>query len=200
MMLNNDDKTAYGSALLKIELATGRVVGITDGFETGLTNDLTYNSVTKQILVVHNTPEPKKVTFVDAVTMTYVETKTLDFNIYALAYDNVLDCYWAGLSGCYDFARLDTDLKKIGSTYIGHSSGYTKQGMDCDGEYIYFILSAKNSVAVYKTDGTYVGLALLPDTSNSAQNICHVGDTFFIGYNVSSAGGYVYKAKFTITE
>ena len=200
MMLNNDDKTAYRSALVKIELATGKVVAIAEGFETGLTNDLTYNSKTKQILAVHNTPEPKKVTVIDAATMTYVETKTLDFNIYALAYDEVLDCYWAGLSGCYDFVRLDTDLKGVGSTYIGHSSGYTKQGMDCDGEYIYFILSAKNSVAVYKTDGTYVGLATLSDTSNSAQNICHVGDVFYIGYNVSSAGGYIYKSEFTVTE
>ena len=200
LMLNNDDKNDYRSALLKIELATGRIAAIADGFSTGLTNDVTYNSKKKLILVVHNTPEAKKVTLIDAATMQYIKTVTLDFNIYSLAYDEVLDCYWAGLSGCYDFVRLDLDLKKIGNTYAGYSSGYTKQGMDCDGRYIYFILSAKNSVAVYKTDGSFVGLATLPESSNSAQNICHVGDTFYIGYNVSSAGGYIYLSEFSFSQ
>nr|MBQ4140232.1 hypothetical protein [Clostridia bacterium] len=200
MMMNNDVKSSYRSALLKIDLATGKIVATSEGFGTGITNDITYNKKTNQILVVHNSPEPKKVTVIDADTMKYVETKTLGFSIYALAYDEVLDCYWAGLSGCYDFARLDNDLKQVGETYPGYSSGYTKQGMDCDGKYLYFILSAKNSVAVYKTDGTFIGLATLSDSSNSAQNICHVGDTFYIGYNVSSAGGYIYKATFNIKD
>lgn len=200
MMLNNDVKASYRSALLKIELATGKIVATADGFEAGITNDITYNPKTKQILVVHNSPEPKKVTIINAETMKYIETKTLAFNIYALAYDEVQDCYWAGLSGGYDFVKLDLNLEKVGSTYSGYSSGYTKQGMDCDGKYLYFVLSAKNSVAVYETNGTFVGLITLPETSNSAQNICHVGDTFYIGYNVSTAGGYIYKTALTVKE
>ena len=200
MMLNNDKKASYVSALIKIDIATGKVVATSEGFETGITNDITYNPKTKQIIVVHNSPEPKKVTVIDAETMKYVETKTLAFNIYALAYDEVLDCYWAGLSGGYNFVRLDLNLEKVGETYTGYSSGYTKQGMDCDGKYLYFVLSAKNSVAVYKTDGTFIGIVILSDSSNSAQNICHVGDTFYIGYNVSSAGGYLNKVTFKIVE
>ena len=200
MMLNNDVKASYSSSLLKIDLATGNVVATAEGFSTGITNDITYNSKTKEILVVHNSPEPKKVTIINAETMAYVETKTLAFNIYALAYDETLDCYWAGLSGCYDFVRLDLNLQKVGNTYTGYASGYTKQGMDCDGKYLYFILSAPNSVAVYKTDGTFVGLVTLPETANSAQNICHVGDTFYLGYNVSSAGGILYKVVLHVDE
>ena len=34
----------------------------------------------------------------------------------------------------------------------------------------------------------------LPAGANSAQSICHVGSTFYTGYNVSDAGGILYTA------
>ena len=57
-----------------------------------------YNSKLKEILVVHNSPDTREVTFIDAETMTATRTKTFDFNIYALAYDSVNDCYFAEIS------------------------------------------------------------------------------------------------------
>lgn len=201
LMMNNDTSTGYISALCKIDLKTNQIIKTVEGFETGLTNDLTYNPKTNRIIAVHNKTDAKVISVIDADTLTLVETKTLSLSIYAMAYDETNDCYWVALSGGYDFAKLDANFNKVGGTYTGYATGYTKQAIDCDGTYLYFIQSAVNNVVIYRvSDGSFVGIAPLLPSANTAQSICHVGDTFYIGYNVSEAGGILYTASITIKE
>ncbi len=192
-MLNNDKSSKYVTTLVKIDLNTKEIVLTAEGLKTGVTNDITYNSKTKQIIVVHNRPEAKEISIFDSETLTLVLRKLITYSIYGIAYDSVNDCYWAGISGGYNFVCLDTNFEKIGDICVGKRTGYSKQGMDCDGTYIYFLQSATNSIVIYKKDGTFAGIISLCDIDNSAQSICHVGDVFYIGHNVSSAGGIIYK-------
>ena len=198
--MNNNVKSNYVTAISKVDISTGNIIATTDGFNTGITNDLTYNSKTNQIIAVHNTPSPNIISIIDADTMTVVERKTLAFDIYGLAYDETSDCYFAGISNGYNFVRLDADFNQFGDAFIGQSLNYTKQGMDCDGEYIYFALSAQNSVAIYNTNGNFVNVVLLPESQNSAQSICHIDGRFYIGYYDTSGGGIFYDCVFTIEK
>ena len=197
LAMNNDDSTGYRSVIYKINPQTGAILATFEGLELGLSNDLTYNSRTGEILVVHNKSDAKKLTVLDAATMTAKRTVTLAYNVYAIAYDAVQDRYFLGLSGTYDFALTDGDFNKL-ETYTGHSSGYTKQGMECDGTYLYFVQSGSNNLAVYKTDGTYVGAALLPEGVGSAQSVCCVNGVLYIGYNDVDAGGMLYRTEVTV--
>lgn len=196
--LNNDKSANYRSIIYKIDPKSKEIVATHEGIKAGLTNDLVYNPDTDEIIAVHNGNTRSIISIYDADTLAFVKDVTLYTDIYAMAYDSVQHCYWIGISGGYDFARLDADFKKIGTVYPGQNVGNKKQGMDCDGENLYFTLSDVNHLAVYRTDGTYLGVVALPVASDYVQDICRVGDTYYIVYNVSSAGGAIYTATVTI--
>ena len=199
-MVSNDDKEGYRSALMKIDLESGDVVSSLDGLEVGLSNDLTYNSKTNEILVVHNTPTPNRLSVINAETMEITEMRTIGLSIYALAYDRVKDCYYAGLSGTYDFVCLNTDFIQVGDVYGGYPSGFTRQAMDCDGEYIYFLLSAENSIAIYKTDGSFVNIVSLPAKYGNAQSLCLGAEGFYLGNHLPMGGFEIYTLNLTVGE
>ncbi|MBQ9098346.1 MAG: hypothetical protein IJY50_02855 [Clostridia bacterium] len=196
--MNNDLADGYVSALHKIDLGTGEIVATKEGLQTGSANDMTYNGRANQIVVAHNKGGGALVSLFNADTLELIETITLPFNIYCIAYDGIKNGYWVGISGGYDFALLDANFQQTGTIYTGYNTGYTKQSLDCDGEYLYFLHSATNSVVIYQTDGTYVGCYTLPESNNSAQSICHAGTTFYVGYNVSDDGGMIYTTKIDI--
>ena len=196
--MNNDVSTGYLTVIHKIDPQTGQIIATSAPFSAALSNDMTYNSKTGQIVLAHNTPEAQKLSFIDPVTLTITSTRTLSFNFYSVAYDSVRDGYWLGISGTYHLAFVSADLSES-TTYSGYATGYTKQSNDCDGQYVYVLQSATNALVVYRTDGVLIGVAELPVTGNSAQSICHIGNTFYIAYNVSSAGGILYTASITVT-
>ena len=198
LAMNNDVSSDYRTVIHKINPQTGAILATYEDYTTGLTNDMTYNSKTNRIVIAHNKNEPTKLTVLDADTLEVEETVTLSRQVFSIAYDPVQDCYFAGLSGSYDIARLNAELE-ITDTYGGHNSGYTKQAMDCDGSYIYCLQSATNSISIYRTDGCFAWQAALPaGAPNTAQSICRIGNTFYIGYNVSDAGGILYTAAISI--
>ena len=196
--MNNDINTGYLTVIQKIDPQTGQVLATSSPFSAGLSNGMTYNTVTGQIVLAHNTPETQKISFIDPDTLTPTSSHTLSFHFYTIAYDAVRNGYWLGLSGTYDLTFISADLTEA-TTYSGYNTGYTKQANDCDGQYVYMLQSAVNAVVIYRTNGILVGVVELPVTSNSAQSICHIGNTFYIAYNVSSAGGILYTATVSIT-
>ena len=183
----------------EIDPQTGAILATFEGINTGLTNDLAYNSITNEIAVIHNKPSSKKISILDAATLTEKRVITLSFDVFSIAYDPTTGDYLLGLSGSYNIARVSSDnLEQRIATYTGVNTGCTKQGMECDGTYIYCVQSASNNLAVYTVDGTYVGSYALPDGVGTAQSICHVGNTFYIGYDNASAGGMLYAVTITI--
>ncbi len=195
--LNDGASNGAVTAIVKTELASGKVVATYENKLIDHANDLTYNPKTNEILAVHNAPYRQKISIFDAETMELKEIKTVRHDVYAIEYDDDGDCYWFGISHGYDYARYDTVLKKY-TEYRGFDNGFTKQGMDADDKYVYFVLYKTNCIAVYTKDGEYVRQIDLPVTAGEPENISHVGDVFYIVYNNPSwTGGIVYEVMIT---
>lgn len=196
--LNDGKSSGAITAIVKTELRTGKVVATYENKLIDHANDLTYNPKTNEIIAVHNAPYRQKISIFDADTMELKEVKTVRHEIYSIEYDEDGDCYWVGISHGYDYARYDTTFKKY-AEYKGYANGFTKQGMDADDKYVYFVLYNTNCIAVYTKDGEYVRQIDLPVTSGEPENISHVGDVFYIVYNNTAwNGGIVYET--TIRE
>ena len=192
--LNNGADKGAVTTIVKTELKTGKVVAKYENIMIDHANDLTFNPKTNEILACHNSPNNQWISIFDAETMEFKETKKIRHNIYAIEYDEELDCYWMGISGTYDFVSYDSALKKYGSVQSGYSNGFTKQGVDADDKYLYFVLYSTNCIAVYTKDGEYVRQIDLPVTAGEPENISHVDDVFYIVYNNPSwTGGIVYE-------
>ena len=197
--MNNDVNTNYISSLYKYEIATGKVVATLDGFKTGHTNDVTYNSKTRELIVAQNNPA-YTLTVIDADTLAVKREITIESDIFSIAYDEVNDCYYGANRANRGITKLDAEFNFVAELTAGVSVGYTRQAIDTDGTYIYMLNSAANCIWVYKVDGTFVGMDYLLPAADTAQSICHVGDTFYIGYNQSKAGGVIYTAKIGVIE
>ena len=105
--------------------------------------------------------------------------KYKDLKLYSIAYNASRNTYIAGLSGSYDFVLLDSDFEQT-ARIAGVSTGLTRQGIDCDDDYIYFAQSGgSNAVAVYNYSGSRVGMVSL-NHSHEVENIFHVGNSFYV--------------------
>lgn len=196
--LNNGGKSGAVTAIIKTELRSGNVVAKYEGLLIDHANDLTYNPKTNEIIACHNSPNNQLISIFDAETMAFKETVKIRHNIYAIEYDEDRDVYWVGISGTYDYTSYDSKFKKYTPLVRGYSNGFTKQGVDADDKYLYFVLYNKNCIAVYTKDGGYVRQIDLPVTAGEPENICHVGDTFYIVYNNPTwSGGIVYETVIT---
>ena len=197
--MNNDVKASYVSSLYKYDIASGKIVATLDGFKTGHTNDVTYNPNTRELIVAQNSPA-FILTIIDAETLTVKRDITIESDIFSIAYDEVNNCYYGSNRANRGIIKLDADFKFVCELTEGESVGYTRQAIDTDGTYIYMLNSAANGVWVYRVDGTFVGFSYLLPSLDTAQSICHIGDTFYVGYNVSKAGGIIYTASIVVTE
>jgi hypothetical protein len=195
--LNDGADSGAVTTIVKTELRSGKVVAKYEGLMIDHANDLTYNSATNEIVAIHNAPNRTHVSFFDADTLELKELKKVRLQLYAIEYDENEDCYWVGIAHGYNYAKYDAKMEKY-VTYQGYNNGFTKQGMDADDKYVYFVLYNTNCIAVYTKDGKYVRQIDLPVTSGEPENISHVGDTFYIVYNNSSwTGGIVYETIIT---
>lgn len=195
-----DGKYAYfalmqgGATILKYDLSTWELVDQEQITNVGHANDMTYNSAKKQLVIANNAPYYDIVTLVDPDTLQVIEDVKLKYKIYSIAYNATHDEYVVGISGGYDFAILDKEFKKV-EKYEGVNTGYTRQGCDCDDDYIYFVQSGGNNVvAIYDYFGKHV--ATVPMTvSTEAENIFHVGSDFYV--STYYYGSSVYRVGFS---
>ena len=167
----------------------------------GHSNDMTYNSDKDYLVVANNAPYYDVITLVDPDTLAPIKDVTIDEDIYSISYNAKRDCYVVGLSGTYDFALLDSDFEVI-KKYDGVDTGHTRQGGDCDDDYIYFVQSdGNNLLVVYDYDGEHI-VDIPMDDTDEVENIFHIGNTFYtslyyhgntlyrIGFNPSSSISY----------
>jgi hypothetical protein len=59
------------------------------------------------------------------------------------------------------------------------------------------IMSKSNNLGVYTLDGTSLGTVKLPVSDNAAQDLCHIGNTYYIVYLDANGGGILYTATIT---
>lgn len=192
--LENHNLANHESYINKYDLSTNKLVKTSKSIQLDHSNDLTYNSKTNQIVVVHNAPNRTKISFLDADTLEYISTKTISFSIFSLGYNATTDRYVIGISGGQDFAILDSEFNLV-KQYQANNTGYTTQGLECNDKFIYFVQYNENVIMIYDWDGNFISqVELNIDASNEPENISLIGDVFYVGCNNEiSIGGDVYK-------
>ena len=178
----------------KVNLSDWSVVDTRYELELDHGNDMAYNPVLNQLIVVHNKPRYSMISFIDPQTLEVVESKTLSYQIYSMAYEPVRGQYVIGISGSYDFVILDQDFNTV-KRLKGIDTGLVKQGVDCDENYIYFPQctsdATKNVIEVYDWEGNFV-TQIRVKAYQEIESMFHVGDDWYITFNAS--GSYIYKA------
>ena len=175
--------------VLKYDMATSDYIWSGD-MELNHANDITYNSKLDCLIVCHSGPNKTKLSYIDVTQDGLVLQKTFDikYNIDYIDYNALRDVYIAGTSE--KFFVLNSNFQKISEDFsppdmkINHSG----QGVSCDDDYIYFVLTAKaiktEVVAVYDWSGTLVTTITLDiDTQSDiveSENISVVGDKIYI--------------------
>lgn len=206
MVNSGSPQLAY---VYKYSIAENKLVGKSALLETDHSNDMTYNSKTNELIVLHNSPRNAMLTILDPDTLKVKSTRMVSFNMFCIDYQPERDVYVIGISGGQNFSVLDANFQvdrdyiPLGSTrFEAQSTGYTTQGVACDEDYIYFVQYKKNVIMVYDWSGKFVNQIPLSIPSNTEpENISIVGDTFYIACNNSSwTGGEAYEVKLVLPE
>lgn len=187
-------KESHYCKIFKIDVETMKTVKVSEQLLLDHGNDCTYNSDTNEIVVTHNAPNYKSISYIDADTLELKKTdKNNRYNMYAIAYSSTYKKYVVGLSGTYDYAVFAAGGTPI--RYSGHNTGYTKQGMDCDDKYIYFIQYKENVITVHDWKGNYVRTIKILGVSDEPEAIFFIGDQLYMtSYRGGSGGGAnIYK-------
>ena len=181
-------------SIWKLDLKDWSVSEIQYGLDLDHGNDMTYNPVLDQLLVVHNKPRYTRVSFVDPGTLEIQGAKTMPYQIYCMAYEPSRDQYVIGISGKYDFVILDNEFKKV-QRFKGVNTGLVKQGVECDENYIYFPQctddAMKNVLMVYDWEGNFI-TQIRVRAYQEIESLFHIGDDWYIAFNAN--GSYIYKA------
>lgn len=193
----SDGKYAYiavqsgSTTILKYDLNSFSCVDHDSVSGLGHANDMTYNSQEKFIAVANNAPDYDIITLIDPDDFSVIKTVKIKLDIYSIAYSQKLDCYFVGISGGYDFARLDKDFNVV-AEYKGVDTGYTRQGCDCDNDYLYFSQNGGggNTIVVYSTDGTYVDKITVKNT-DEIESVFHSGSNFYATFHYY--GNFIYR-------
>ena len=198
--IENQALEQHESYIYQVEIATGKIVKRSKSLQLDHSNDMTYNPKLRQLIVVHNAPNRKRVSFVDVDTLEKLETINIGRDIFCMAYNEARDQYVVGLSGGQTFAILDSNFEYLREYSPVASTGYTTQGMTCDDNFLYFAQSGANVVAVYDWDGYQVAIVPIEFTNIETENICIVGNDIYIGFYRSGNGGIVYRTRLTVKK
>lgn len=220
----------HTTVIVKIEIATMKMVAKSDMLSLDHSNDMVYNSKTNELIVVHcgmNSEKPersKMLSFIDPETLTIKRTCENAFEGgYAATYNANKDIFVAAGGGGYKYyngnyqnadGSYRNRLTRYNDTkYSSFTTGHTTQGIDCDDDYIYAVLTGDGEDGIndsgygYLVISTWGGKLVticripLPDDEYSeieTENICHVGNTFYVMYNARSGSNIGHIHSFTI--
>ncbi|MBE6754945.1 MAG: hypothetical protein E7555_00575 [Ruminococcaceae bacterium] len=186
-------------SISKYEIDTWKEVARSNVVDVDHGNDITYNKDKRCLVVCHNAPNRTLVSYVDKDTLEIIETIEIPLEIYSITYNAKTNKYAVGISYTFDFAILDKNFKVIETIKGVKPKSTTRQGMDSDDKYLYFLLSFPNAISVYDWDGNHYGVFELNDEAAKyeSENIFLLNDDLYIGYNYSF--GKVYKTSFEVT-
>ena len=143
-------------------------------------NDITVKD--GSLVLTHARGDRKKVSFINPSTLTVQSTVTLAKDIFCIDYNATKDQYVAGKAGSQQFWILNSDFTVAAGPFASavETEGYTTQGVTCDEEYIYFVLSFPNVITKYDWDGNLVAVIDLSIIPNETEWISKVGDTLYV--------------------
>lgn len=216
----------HTTIIVKIEIATMKMVAKSKMLKLDHSNDMAYNPKTNELIVVHCGMEGdryKILSFIDPETLTVKRTCENAFEGgYAATYNANKDIFVAAGGGYkyYNGNYQNADgsyrnrLTRYNDTaYSAFTTGHTTQGIDCDDDYIYAVLTGDGEDGIndsgygYLVISTWGGKLVticripLPDDEYSeieTENICHVGNTFYVMYNARSGSNIGHIHSFTI--
>ena len=180
--------------LLKIDLAAQSVEQMSEPLEVDHGNDMTYNAKTGKLVVTHNAPNGKVLSFIDPKTLAVTKTKKIPDKVYGIAYDTLEDRYFLGLSGTYDFARYSAGLQRE-EVFAGRNNGATRQGIEVYGDSVYFLYSSPNRIVKYTCGGAFVGTYSLPVTKGEPECLFFIHDTPYICYGTGGGSAVIYRLQ-----
>ena len=188
-------KTNDKCSIIKYKIDTWKEVARKDNVPVDHGNDITYNKDLDCLIVCNSAPNKDVISFVDKDTLTVTKTVKLPIEIHSITYNEATKQYVVGISLGFKFAFLDKNFKITKVVNGVNPTSTARQGMDSDSKYIYFIYSYPNVISVYDWNGVHQGFVSLDDIAQEyeSENIFHINDTFYIGYNYQQ--GSVYKTS-----
>ncbi|MBR4303692.1 MAG: hypothetical protein IKT81_00030 [Clostridia bacterium] len=182
------DSTQSVTRIVKIDTETWQVVQTSGDMYISHSNDMVFDPYNNRLIVSWCDIEPDKVGIVDPDTLTLKETLTIPQRHYSMGYCSDKNEYVAGISRTYDLAVLDArfNVQRV----LPGVEGYTKQGIDCDSELIYFLHSVRgesgtyvcNLIFTFDWDGRLISRILVPYAAE-AENLFTMGDKIVCAFN-----------------
>lgn len=220
--------SAHTTIIAKVDLQTMKPVKMSEPMHLDHSNDMAYNPNTNELVVVHCGMEQdrgKILSFIDPETLTL--NKTIEYAFeggYAMAYNasrNVFVTasgrYYKMYNGTYKnpAGGYWNSLERVmeDKSFPNFSEGHTTQGIDCDDDYIYAVLTGDGGDGVsdsgygYLVITTWEGKLVttcripLPNGETSeieTENIFHIGNTFYVVYNTRDSSNVGHVHRFTI--
>lgn len=176
-------KDNSGSIIVKYDTEKKTIEKTSNVLPLSHTNDMTYNSNIGKLVVCHNAPERKVISYVNPDSLTIEKTFTIEYEIFSINYNASTNQYVVGIAHGQTFRILDANFKAVGNAFqpTDRTVGYTTQGCASDDNYIYFVLYKQNVIAVYDWSGEFVTLIELDITSVEPENISVVNDIIYLG-------------------
>ena len=203
------DRTVENCKIAKIRLSDMKVIKVSKVLEIAHGNDITYNSKTKKLVVVHTRVNEKRISVINSSTlkvekyldikipkkMAGVSTEDLEeiigFN--GIAYNAKRDQYVLFYKNAGDFLILNKNFKPVSYVKASEKSGATKQGVDITDDYIMtYHSSAVNIIMVYTWDGQFVK-KINVRKKYEIENVFHVGKQFYATFYEAYYGKNTYR-------
>lgn len=209
-----ENSAVHTTIICKLRADTGELVKKSAPLKLDHSNDMAYNSKTGELVVVHAGINGKTISTVDPETLEIIRTRTnlLEFGTYAMAYNAATDEFVAGGSGGRAFS-VYSGTYSYQNDYSSYNDGHITQGIDCDENYVYFILTGDGEGGVKDRNygylvitthkGRHVATCRVPlpageSTEIETECIFHIGNLFYVAYNTRDAVKAGHIHTFTI--
>lgn len=193
----------------KYDLVAKETVMYSELLQLNHANDITYNKKTNELVIVHNAPRAKMLTFMDPETLQVTRTATLPVSVYAISYNETRDLYVVGVSGGQNLRTITADFEYAGKkTFYATETTkhYTTQGITSDDTFIYCVLydslhagasNMQNVITVYDWYGKYVGTIHVDVDKLEPENISIVDGKITVLAYRPRKGGSLFDIKLT---
>ena len=182
----SNPNTNVDCAIVKMRISDKKIIKTKTNLNLNHCNDITYNADKKMLVVAHSGSNPNQVSYLSPQTLKVKKTITLDNSIGNIAYCSAKKCYVTESRGSHEIQIRNKNFKiKKSFTFLSKRT-YTRQGIDCDKNYIYIPQSTvggyDNRILIYDWDGNYI-TTINYKSYYEIESICHIGNRFYVGYN-----------------
>ena len=188
VLRNSGDSQAM---VFKYDMATGQQLAKSAVFNGGHCNDMTLNTRTSTLYVVHGSAAPKVLTPIAAGNLSIGLDKSISVGTGAITYNAQRNCY-AVSQGGNNLVLCDAGFKKAQSFTRTDDTGYTAQGMGSDDYFVYFPMSSStdNILVAYDWNGRYVA-TIKVNLAYESESMFYAAGNYYVNFH--SGGAQLYK-------